>query len=73
MECEIKRMKNIMFDILIFLKVEIPTIEILFEKQHDYFSLNSRDHFLPITAFYILQTDEIVLSSFIFIDKVPEQ
>ena len=45
MECEIERMKNIMFDILIFLKVEIPTIEILFEKQHDYFSLNSRDHY----------------------------
>ena len=61
-------MKSIMFDILIFLKVEIPTMEILFQIQHDCFSLTSRDRLS-----YILQTDKIVLSSFIFIDKVPEQ
>ena len=39
-------MKNIMFDILIFLKVKILTMETFFEEQHDLFSMNLRDNFL---------------------------
>ena len=64
-------MKNIVFDILIFLKVKIPTMETFFEEQHDLFSLNLWDDFLSNeNVRYILYiTDRWNSFNFIYIHR----